>query len=98
MAALALAKIHGSLATADSVCSSSAPPLAFPRLLQQWSAVLQGKCMQKSFLIVARSLSVGTQWAKPFQGGGLAGVEILLMFSRLLVFYMERSDEIVRCM
>jgi hypothetical protein len=60
--------------------------------------VLQGKCMQKSFLIVARSLSVGTQWAKPFQGGGLAGVERVLMFSRLLVFYMERSDEIVRCM
>jgi hypothetical protein len=35
MATLALAKIHGSLATADSVCSSSAPPLPFPRLLQQ---------------------------------------------------------------
>ena len=80
MAALALGKIHGSLATADSVCSSSESPLPFPRLLQQWSAVLQGKCMQKSFLIVARSLPVGTQWAKPFQGGGLAGVEILLMF------------------
>jgi hypothetical protein len=42
--------------------------LPFPRLLQQWSTVLQGKCMHNSFLIVARSLSVGTQWAKSFQG------------------------------
>ena len=40
--------------------------------------------MHNSFLIVARSLSVGTQWAKPFQGGGLAGVEILLMFFAIL--------------
>ena len=90
MAALALGKIHGSLATAASVCSSSEPPLPFPRLLQQWSTVLQGKCMHDSFLIVARSLSVGTQWAKSFQGGDLTGVErVLMFFATFSVLHIE---------